>query len=322
MSFFCCGSGLGERVFEAAFDPMFICNNLGEVCAQNGAAMAQFGINDSEASVGASIADLLTISPEIWQGLIEVAGSGESVDNKAPGVDHKVEACGSLLRLTSIGSDRWLVVLRQEQRHDHFGMGSIGLIGSNIPSDLVINALRFKSLYMAEEVRANTDSLTGLQNRRSFENALALALETFSVESKPFSLVILDVDHFKRFNDTHGHLTGDAVLKGLATLLKSKIRSLDSIHRIGGEEFVILLAEADQQLAMDIANRIRASVEETAIAGLKVTISLGVVTCSDASWNGESLVQAADMALYSSKGNGRNKVTHYSSLPVEDQIGA
>jgi diguanylate cyclase (GGDEF)-like protein len=123
---------------------------------------------------------------------------------------------------------------------------------------------------------------------------------------------MLDIDHFKKVNDTYGHLCGDEILKGLATLIKSCLRSMDIVARYGGEEFAVLLPETNGPEAYQTAERIRRSVEETTFmgteAGLKVTVSQGVATYPSMDIHDrQEMIAKADGALYEAKETGRNK---------------
>jgi diguanylate cyclase (GGDEF)-like protein len=131
--------------------------------------------------------------------------------------------------------------------------------------------------------------------------------------NKKFSLIMMDIDNFKSFNDTYGHQLGDKVLKDVASVAKKTSRTEDIAARYGGEEFIIILPETDSRQAMIIAERIRASVAEIEIPHenqkLHVTISLGVSTFPDHSEEKEELIHAVDAALYTSKHRGKNCVT-------------
>lgn len=161
---------------------------------------------------------------------------------------------------------------------------------------------------------AITDSLTGIYNRRFFYDLAKKEVARAKRYGNPLSVVILDADHFKRMNDTYGHLIGDQILINLAKLCQENIRSLDIIARYGGEEFVILMPEVSCADAQKSAERLRKLVAETSMVtgGLNVmmTVSLGV-----ACWDGanvldfDALLARADRALYQSKESGRNRVS-------------
>ena len=161
---------------------------------------------------------------------------------------------------------------------------------------------------------ATTDGLTGLKNHRTFKERLAEEFERATRYHLPLSLMLLDVDHFKSFNDTHGHPAGDEVLRRVAKHLTESTRSTDFVARYGGEEFAVLLPFTHQAAALALAERTR-----TSIAGAKwdlraVTASFGVATINDATLTWDLLVKQADTALYRSKAAGRNRVTHANDL--------
>lgn len=162
-----------------------------------------------------------------------------------------------------------------------------------------------------EEVRkqAITDPLTGLYNRRYFEDNIEREAERALRLGQPFSLISLDLDHLKTINDTYGHQFGDLAIKAISGVLKSKARSIDIPARIGGEEFNILLPGIDSYGAMIAAERIRAAIEAVPIDTIGgVTASIGVATFLEHSRNVFDLTELADQAMYQAKINGRNQV--------------
>lgn len=174
------------------------------------------------------------------------------------------------------------------------------------------------SLFMKTEQLSQLDGLTGLYNHRVFDERLEQEVSKRSRTGKPLSLIMLDIDHFKQFNDNFGHQEGDAILKELAVVIKGQCRhtTMDACFRYGGEEFSVILPELDIGIALKVADRMRMIVENHPFrikekhAGTVLTISLGV-----AGVNGnddvlpEELLKKADEALYASKRNGRNRVT-------------
>jgi diguanylate cyclase (GGDEF)-like protein len=148
------------------------------------------------------------------------------------------------------------------------------------------------------------DPLTGLANRRFMDIMLKRAVQDAKRDGT-FSIIMLDIDFFKRFNDTHGHPEGDSLLKKVGYLLSQEIRTTDVAARFGGEEFLVMLPGADRETACSIAERFRSAVENNS----PVTISLGVsVYNRDLSESEKELVQRADAALYRAKRAGRNRV--------------
>jgi diguanylate cyclase (GGDEF)-like protein len=158
-----------------------------------------------------------------------------------------------------------------------------------------------------------TDGLTSLRNRRAFDDRLRDAFEHSRRYERPLSLVVIDIDHFKPINDSHGHDAGDAVLRGVARRIAKSTRQTDFAARIGGEEFAIILPETPLFEAMQFAEKIRAIVAATPVeAGegreLNVTVSIGVANALHSRTHSRAeLFQAADQALYRAKANGRNR---------------
>jgi diguanylate cyclase (GGDEF)-like protein len=161
---------------------------------------------------------------------------------------------------------------------------------------------------------ATTDELTGLKNRRRFNEDLSLHAGLTSRSRVPLSLLMIDVDHFKRFNDSFGHLAGDEVLRAVAMTLRASIRQHDIVARYGGEEFVVLLPATEEWPACEAAMRVRSAVEQQTVIMRTVTASIGVATMlGDPEEDGE-LVSQADQALYLAKRSGRNCVRHFREL--------
>jgi diguanylate cyclase (GGDEF)-like protein/PAS domain S-box-containing protein len=166
-------------------------------------------------------------------------------------------------------------------------------------------------------LNANTDSLTGLANRRFFDEALNTEYHRMKRSKTPLSLIMLDVDYFKRFNDTYGHVAGDDCLRQIGTTLKTYVgRTTDIVARYGGEEFVAILTDTDQTGARILAERIRQAVQNLGIPHRDsdiaeyVTVSLGIATIySTTLASAEEALALADEALYCAKRDGRNRVS-------------
>lgn len=173
-----------------------------------------------------------------------------------------------------------------------------------------------ESLRAQLQEQAIRDPLTGLFNRRFFSEALEKEFAKASRENTALSVIILDVDHFKKFNDTYGHKCGDFVLQALAKFLNDNVRKGDIICRFGGEEFVVLMPNADTDVAQERAELLRKQFEEMVVEFdgkiLRCTFSAGVASFPSHASQGEPLLNLADQALYHSKANGRNCVTVYS----------
>lgn len=184
---------------------------------------------------------------------------------------------------------------------------------------------------LALEGLANSDPLTGIYNRRAFTACCEKEMARSNRSGEPFSLILFDLDHFKRINDRHGHATGDAVLCAVVEKLRNAVRNIDLVARWGGEEFIALLPKADPDAALLVAQRLRRSVESICVAELlstmhlhpasgtsvpydvvegpiSVTISIGVATYAGQSTTIADLLNECDRALYQAKAQGRNRV--------------
>ena len=161
---------------------------------------------------------------------------------------------------------------------------------------------------------AVTDGLTGLYNRKKLDEMLVDQFARFQRHHRPFTLLMLDLDNFKSINDNYGHVAGDEVLTAVAATLKQSVRTVDYVARYGGEEFVAVLTETPMGEALEIAERIRASVEVLRFnAGsrmISVTVSLGMTYSQDSDDDPDKMLFRADHALYEAKRAGRNQVQY------------
>ena len=173
--------------------------------------------------------------------------------------------------------------------------------------------LRSARAYQQMDERAHTDALTGLPNRATFEQRLTTSANMFDRYGRPFSVLVIDVDFFKRFNDTHGHDAGDRVLQHVAQVLRLAVRDADLPARLGGEEFVVLMPETSLRASADAAERIRRSIEAKSVTWngrpLSVTVSIGAAACPDCTSAPAEVLKLADEALYRAKSAGRNRVS-------------
>jgi len=161
---------------------------------------------------------------------------------------------------------------------------------------------------------ATTDELTGLRNRRYFAEDVKAAFATARGRQSTFSLVLLDVDHFKRFNDSFGHQAGDRVLTIVAELMSRQASGDNLAIRLGGEEFVLLMPGADELRSIKLAEEIRTSVQDYRWPQGSITASLGVSTLRAGNEHVTEVIEEADIALYYSKRHGRNQASHFSDL--------
>lgn len=216
-----------------------------------------------------------------------------------------------------------VVYLQKIESKEHT-LGVIGLIGSSkefVEEDrafvylFVKEAsliLEFALLNQSLKKLAIKDPLTNLYNRRYFEERYHQEFSRSKRNSEPFSVMVLDIDHFKKINDTYGHPVGDMVLKEVSKRISSNVREMDVICRYGGEEFIITLPNCKINDAFDIGERIRKAISSTPIKignmELNVTISVGVSSYPEITESENKLILLADEALYEAKNNGRNMV--------------
>ena len=189
-------------------------------------------------------------------------------------------------------------------------------------------AVENAQLYSKTRELSVRDELTGLYNRRHFQGVLQMEWKRTTRFRRPMSLLMIDIDHFKEFNDTFGHPFGDKVLKVLSNLILKNLREVDTVARFGGEEFVILLPDTGLEGAMVVAEKLRGLVEAERFAGehqriIPLTISIGVSSFPEDVREMDDLIDHADVALYEAKDNGRNRVIDYirMSAAISDVTG-
>ena len=169
------------------------------------------------------------------------------------------------------------------------------------------NAIQFKKASLL----AHSDALTGVKNRSTFDESLEREINLSQRHGQDFTMLIVDIDHFKKVNDTYGHSSGDEVLKTVAQNIQSCIRTTDMLFRYGGEEFVILLANSDCEKSYVIADRILESVRAIDLKIKEQTLDLSVsigLACLNVQDNSQSLFNRADTAMYAAKNDGRDQI--------------
>lgn len=208
-----------------------------------------------------------------------------------------------------------LFVMLSEKR-DFLDIFQIGLLEvlCNQTSISIANA----KLHAEIEKLATTDGLTGLYNHRRFQENLSEEFKRLNRQSSPVSLILTDIDYFKKVNDTYGHPAGDLVLKGVSKIIREEIRDIDMPARYGGEEFAVILPGTDAEGSKNIAERLRKAVMDTAFSAdgkaLKVTISIGIASAPVDAKSKEELIEKTDQALYHAKHNGRNQSAAWRSI--------
>jgi len=186
------------------------------------------------------------------------------------------------------------------------GSGEVGYLTRAF--NTLVSRLREKEAHGELEKLSLTDSLTGLYNRRHLMGTLASEVQRSRRLRRAFSVLLADVDRFKQYNDTHGHLAGDAALVKIAEVFRRTTRQVDCVARYGGEEFVVMLLEANLATAAIVAERIRARVAEQDLGDGKLSLSIGVAEYPDGGETPEELIATADAAMYRAKSAGRNQV--------------
>ncbi|MFN2452923.1 MAG: diguanylate cyclase [Pyrinomonadaceae bacterium] len=226
----------------------------------------------------------------------------------APELARSLERTGEGVSLVLVGNARATTA----QRAAALAAGAFDYF--EIPNDLELlvaraaQLVRLKQTFDGLRALADRDYLTSLANRRRFRAALGLELERWRRYRVPCALLLVDIDFLKKINDAHGHSTGDTVIRHVADALRELSRDNDTAARLGGEEFALLLAGADNAQALAVAERLRHVVSNTAVENIgTVTVSLGVAACPVHADSERTLYAASDAALYCAKDEGRNR---------------
>lgn len=269
--------------------------------------------------------ELITLFDNInSDALKDVLFSGEplmenSADPKKYSFIQEREVCSFICVPLVTKSKKVGLVLVEHKYINAFDEDNLRLL--SIIGQQVSIALENAELYEKMHELATIDNLTGVYNRLYFQQRLQEEFETAEANKYDLSLAIFDIDHFKRFNDTFGHLFGDKVLKHICDLLKSSLRSGDIIARFGGEEFVLLFPRTGLKEAYDKVERLREKIAKStirdALVEASVTVSFGLSTYPYVSETQADLLKMADDALYIAKNSGRNCVKVASTLVVE-----
>jgi diguanylate cyclase (GGDEF)-like protein len=242
---------------------------------------------------------------------------GPLLDDARP-VALEGDACGLH---TPFADVRSLLVIPLASHGHLLGAVTLATVGRRQPHDAALLeflyglaqqvALGIENARLVEQLAqlASTDELTELANRRRFTEGLRMELARSRREGTPLALLLVDIDHLKRINDSHGHPAGDAAIRHVAGTLRKARRETDLAARLGGEEFALLLPGTDVAGAVTVAEAIRARLASTqAASAFTVTVSIGVSTCPEDGLEEEELIRSADRRLYAAKAGGRNKV--------------
>lgn len=215
-----------------------------------------------------------------------------------------------------------ITLLGKGSRRVPFSNAEIEMLG--LLSNLMAVALSNVRMYQRLEQMSQTDGLTGLYNRRHFQTLLHIEISRAKRFGRQVSLALIDIDHFKNYNDTLGHLAGDMLLRRFSRLLQDSVRCTDFVARYGGEEFCVILPEVGREGARSFCERLRKRIAShpfphgTNQPEGRVTVSIGCSTYPDDASSPEDLVAAADSAMYEAKASGRNRAVHYR--PPSDKL--
>lgn len=234
----------------------------------------------------------------------ECVGEVSLVDGKYPSA---IVLAAEPTRILSIPHDTvWSLV-----NSSHTVAGNLlGILASRLRNDnmAIVDSQNTKRQF---EHQASVDALTGIHNRHWMNQAFPRALNRCARNNQPFAVMVVDVDHFKKVNDTYGHLIGDLALKTVAKCMTENLRPHDLLARYGGEEFAVLLTEADMDAAKIVAERLRSKMAGAEIRSddisFHITLSIGITPTQDEETL-EKLIDEADQALYRAKQQGRNRV--------------
>ncbi len=277
---------------------------------------AKFALGDAEVSP-------VQAAPPGTEGKRALSGevAARALESNAPLLVHRLspEADPALDEIVPAGTN--LIVIPLRAGHDRLGLllaeagppfaRRVSRRSLDMLNRFAVHAaLTINNAHLQSEVArlASSDALTGLANRRQLDFALGREVARTVRTKEPLSVALIDIDHFKDINDTFGHVAGDEVLREVAGALARSVRDVDLVSRYGGEEFAIVLPNCASAGALVVIERVRA-----AVAGLggvaKVTVSAGIATAAGEGTDGDSLIAAADEALYESKRAGRDRAT-------------
>jgi diguanylate cyclase (GGDEF)-like protein/PAS domain S-box-containing protein len=281
---------------EASYDALIMIDSKGRTTFWNSAAEKMFGYRAEEV-IGQDLHKYIALDndrKEAAKGMPDFAKTGEG------------QVMGSVMEFTA--KDKWENTFPVER-----SVSSFQLSGEWYAVGIIRDITKRKQIEEKLRRLATTDTLTKLPNRRHFLECLESDLNQAKRYKRPFSLIMLDIDHFKSVNDTYGHDSGDKVLETFAQICLETVRQTDTPGRIGGEEFAVVLPETDNKAAVILAKRLRKNIESATIGlpggeEISITASIGVVSLTENDDSSDSLIKNADQALYEAKRKGRNRV--------------
>ncbi len=317
---------------------VFICMGIASMLGFAGAGVLLTRLHDSLAEIKVQRQELEAIIQSSTEAIVITDARGRIKEtNKAFQRIFGCEASQATGKYLSSFLPQWTTLLRKDQPHTAHESSGKRQDHESFPvsvayTRLVIDALTVYVGFVTDlsdvkrvqdklQHEATHDFLTGLNNRRYFDDQLQIEVERSRRSGQPLSLLMLDIDRFKRINDDYGHMVGDRALEALATELRRQARAGDVVSRFGGEEFVLLMPNTSQPNAAIIAERLRAATEQLRVHHenlmLRFTVSIGVSGEFNVS-NGtaDELLATADKALYAAKEGGRNRVEMFEAAPL------
>ncbi|WP_374585175.1 GGDEF domain-containing protein [Pseudoduganella sp.] len=288
-------------ILRALPDPAFILTRSGRYLAIFGGIDVRY-YHDGSALIGQSVHDVLAPDKAAWF-IQELARALDSRSLHI--VEYSLAAC-DVKGLDSEGPGQRLWFEGRIQALDFplAGEDAVLWVASNITAR--------KELEVQLRMQSEIDALSGLLNRRKLMGVLAEHFDTFERYGTPLAVLVFDIDHFKRVNDEHGHLTGDVVLKTTAEVCRHELRATDAPARLGGDEFVVLMPHTTRAQAAPIAERLRQRIADTlqglGSIGAGVTISGGLAEFAAGDATCEDVLKRGDDALYQAKRHGRNRI--------------
>jgi two-component system cell cycle response regulator len=273
----------------------------------------------AEKLLGTTHKDPASIASMAAKNKLALPAGGEWRERDVPVFSHpmRIKDCESLLVLPLLVKDEVIGTFTvAAKRAGAFPSDRREMLG--VIANQVAISMQNARMYEVVEEQATTDGLTGLVNHRTFQERFAAMLGRADRRTFAVSLLLTDIDHFKKVNDTYGHPTGDEVLRRVAVILKASARKIDIVARYGGEEFAIVLEGTDRAGALQLAERIRQEVAQQSFSSpqgaFQVTLSIGVACYPDDARDKAEIIARADQSLYAAKHGGRNRTVCYADI--------